>query len=41
MKQHGTGMNITLWVATVLVAALFFAAGGAKLFGTVDEQFVA
>lgn len=41
MKQHSTGMNITLWVAAALVAALFFIAGGAKLGGWADQQFVA
>jgi putative oxidoreductase len=41
MKEHGTGMNVTLWIVAVLVAALFFVAGGAKIGGFADEQFIA
>ena len=41
MKQHSTAMNVTLWTVTVLVAALFFVAGGAAIGGWMDERFVA
>jgi putative oxidoreductase len=41
MKQHSKGMDITLWIATVLAAALFFVVGGAKIGGWADAQFIA
>ena len=41
MKEHSTGLNVTLWIVTALVAALFFTAGGAKIGGWADEQFIA
>jgi putative oxidoreductase len=40
MKQHSTGTNVALWIVTVLVAALFFVSGGAKVGGWADAQFV-
>lgn len=40
MKEHSTGMNVTLWIVTALVAALFFVAGGAKIGGWLDDQFI-
>lgn len=40
IKQHSPGMNVTLWIVTGLVAALFFVSGGAKIGGWADSQFV-
>jgi putative oxidoreductase len=40
-KAHSTGINVALWIITVLIAALFFIAGGAKLGGWLDHRFVA
>ncbi len=40
MKEHSTGMNVALWIVTALVAGLFFVAGGAKIGGWLDAQFV-
>jgi uncharacterized membrane protein YphA (DoxX/SURF4 family) len=41
MTEHGRGMHVTLWIAAVLLAAVFFVAGGAKIGGWLDAQFVA
>jgi len=41
MKEHNPPMNITLWVVSALLAALFFVAGGAKIGGWFDAQFIA
>jgi putative oxidoreductase len=41
MKEHGTGSNLALWIVASVVAALFFAAGGAKIGGWFDQRFVA
>ncbi|MFO7564863.1 MAG: DoxX family protein [Enhygromyxa sp.] len=40
MKEHGTRLNLALWIAAALVAVLFLAAGGAKIAGWLDQQFV-
>ncbi|HLT37959.1 MAG TPA: DoxX family protein [Enhygromyxa sp.] len=40
MREHDTGLHLTLWLVTGLVAALFFVAGGAKIGGWLDQQFV-
>lgn len=40
MKEHGTGSNLALWIVATLVAVLFFVAGGAKIGGWLDEQFI-
>lgn len=41
MKEHNTPMNVILWIASALLALLFLAAGGAKIGGWFDSQFIA
>jgi uncharacterized membrane protein YphA (DoxX/SURF4 family) len=41
MKTITKGMNVTLWVTSVLAAAVFLVAGGAKLSGAMNEEFLA
>jgi putative oxidoreductase len=40
-KVHRTGVNVALWVVAVLLAGLFFVAGGVKIGGWLDQRFVA
>lgn len=41
MKRHKPGVDVSLWIVTLLVAGLFLVTGGAKLVGLADAQFVA
>jgi uncharacterized membrane protein YphA (DoxX/SURF4 family) len=41
MTEHRSAMHIALWIVAAVLAALFFVAGGAKIGGWLDEQFVA
>jgi putative oxidoreductase len=40
MNKSSKAMNITLWVFSGLLAALFVIAGGAKFIGAMDDDFI-